>query len=425
MSKRLQIDYIDIKKAIFAEETRLTNGILSINKNELYELAKSSMFSSLEIELVSPGDNVRLACIHDLTQPRVKADDPETSFPGLWGKLTPAGEGRTVALRGILVSELYNMRCNITHILDMGGPIAKYSHFSKHFHIVLNAKPAGGVSDDNYAKALKHAALSICVHLAKLGIDLLPDETEVFEMTTVEPGADGKSLPKVAYIVTHLASFDTWQFFYYGKSSINMLPTIVHPNEILDGAMIRRYWEGTYYLQNENVIRELYRRHGKDIEFVGVVISNNEVVLAQKDAFAMISASLAKHTLKADAVISNKSAMGHAQLDASLQFLWSEAFGMPSVVNLSAVSNYKSGDFLVVSDPKVDAIVCSGCICTVDYPAVERVIGDSIVPSLLGVDHKGPFQQTTNILKGAFSQLGDYYVTTDASIGSERSKENV
>lgn len=40
-------------------------------------------------------------------QPRCKADAPETSYPGIWGKLAPMGEGRTVALKGVVVSDIY------------------------------------------------------------------------------------------------------------------------------------------------------------------------------------------------------------------------------------------------------------------------------------------------------------------------------
>ena len=61
--------------------------------------------------------------------------------------------------------------------MDMGGPCAKYSNFSRHFHFCIDATPGEGVSDASYAEALKHASLSLNVFLAKLAIDIEPDET--------------------------------------------------------------------------------------------------------------------------------------------------------------------------------------------------------------------------------------------------------
>lgn len=418
MSKKLQIDYIRVRKVQFGDVTSLNAGVLTINKEELMELAKSELFGTLDIKLAVPGESCRILGIHDIMQPRCKADAPETSYPGIWGKLAPMGEGRTVALKGVVVSDIYYAKCNIKYYMDMGGECAKYTNFSKHYHVILDATPAEGVNDASYAEALKYASLSINVYLAKLGITLEPDETEEFEMGSVGPGSDGKPLPKVAYLVTHMASHDTWNFLMYGQSAIGFLPTIIQPTEILDGAMIWRYWEPNYYLQNEVYLKELLRRHGKDIEFVGMVIANNVMKIDGKDTMGMMAATLCKETLKADCVIVNKSGMGHCQLDSALAFNWAEKMGMPCVMNLSAVSNDKPGDMLVISDSKIDAVINSGRNYDLHHPRVERVIGEGTnVPSLMGVDVKGPFTHTTNFAyQGIWSQLGDCYVTTDSDL---------
>ncbi|MDR2891721.1 MAG: glycine/sarcosine/betaine reductase component B subunit [Deltaproteobacteria bacterium] len=418
MSKRLQIDYIDIAEVEFGDKTSLADGKLTINKKELLGLVHSELFAFMDIHLAVPGESCRILAIHDVMQPRCKADAPETSYPGIWGKLAPAGEGRTVALRGVMVSEIYYAKCNIKYYMDMGGPCAEYTHFAKHFHVIIDAAPAEGVSDVSYAEALKHAALTVNVHLAKLGIDKTPDETEVFELTPVAPGPDGKTLPKVAYMVTHMASHDIWNFLLYGQSALNFLPFIIHPTEVLDGAMLWRYWEPNYYLQNEIYIRELMKRHGKDLEFVGIVITNNVMKIDSKETMGMIGASLCKHTLGADCVMLNKSGMGHCQLDSALAFKWCENMGMPAALNLSAVSNELPGDMLVISDPSIDAVINSGRNFDLEHPRVNRLIGEHAnVPSLLGFDPWGPFTHTTNFAyQGIWSQLGDCYATTDANL---------
>lgn len=425
MSKRLQIDYIRVKKVQFGKKTELSEGVLTVNKEELINQAKSELFGSLDIKLAVPGESCRILGIHDVMQPRCKADAPETSYPGIWGKLAPMGEGRTVALKGVVVSDIYYAKCNIKYYLDMGGECAKYSNFSRHYHIILDATPAEGVSDASYAEALKYASLSINVYLAKLAIAVKPDESEVYELGPVGLGADGKPLPKVAYLVTHMASHDTWNFLVYGQSALGFLPTILQPTEVLDGAMVWRYWEPNYYLQNEVYVKELMKRHGKDIEFVGFVMDNNVMKIDGKDAMSMMAATLCKETLKADCVIVNKSGMGHCQLDSALAFNWAEKMGMTCVMNLSAVSNDKPGDMLVISDSKIDAVINSGRNYDLHHPRVERVIGEGAnVPSLMGIDVRGPFTHTTNFAyQGIWSQLGDCYVTTDSDLPEVPEKE--
>ncbi|WP_418565441.1 glycine/sarcosine/betaine reductase component B subunit [Pyramidobacter piscolens] len=418
MSKRLQIDYIHIKDVKFGDRTALDHGVLTIDKQELLDMAGSELFGKLDIKLARPGENCRILGIHDIMQPRCKADAPETSYPGIWGKLAPVGEGRTVALKGVVVSDIYYAKCNVKYYLDMGGECARYTNFSRHFHVILDAEPAEGVSDLSYAEALKYASLTINVRLAKLGIGETPDETKTYQLGPVGPGPDGKPLPRVVYHVVHMASHDTWNFLMYGQSALNFLPIVVQPTEILDGAMIWRYWEPNYFLQEEIYIKELMERHGKDIDFAGVVFSNNVMKIDGKDTMGMIAATLCKETLKADCVIVNKSGMGHCQLDQALAFNWEEKMGMRCVMNLSAVSNDRPGDMLVIADPRIDAVINSGRNYDLHHPRVERLIGEGTnVPSLLGVDARGPFTHTTNFAyQGIWSQLGDCYVTTDADL---------
>jgi len=417
LTKELTIDYVDVSSLEFGEFTRLIDGKLTINKEELMNLVNKSVFDYFDIKIVSPGESVRILSLHDCTQPRCKVDDPDTSYPGIWGKLAPAGEGRTVALRGVLVSEIYYPKANVKWYLDMCEPCSNYSYYAKHHHVIIDAKPAKFISDLSYAEALKHAALTINVHLARLAIGMKPDKTEVFSNKVLE-GPEYDSLPRVAYLCIHLASFDTWNFLYYGQSALGYLPTVVHPTEILDGAMIYRYWEFTYALQNEPYIKELFSRHGKDLIFTGVVFANNVMRIDDKNAMTMLAASLCKNTLNADCVMVNKSGMGHSQLDASMAYNWCEKLGMPATLNLSGVSNDAPGDMLIISDPKVDAIVNSGRDFVLKHPKVERLIAeDAIMPNLVGIDPWGPFEHTTSCAyAGIFGQLGDFYTTTDADI---------
>lgn len=415
MAKKLQIDYVNIKDVQWGDVTSLKDGVLTVNKEEALGVMASELFSRLDLQLVRPGESCRILAIMDCMQPRCKADHPENSYPGIWGKLAPAGEGRTVALKGVLVSDIVYTHMNIKYYLDMCGEAAKYSNFSRHFHLCIEAEPAEGVADAKYAEALKHASLSLNVYLAKLAIDVTPDETKIYENKEVDKSL---GLPKVAYLVTHMASHDTVNMIYYGQSALNFLPMVVQPTDILDGAMLWRYWDPNYFMQEEGYIKELLDRNGVDLDFVGVVFANNVMKIDGKDTQGMIAAEICKETFGADCVLINKDGMGHCQLDSALAFNWCQDMGMPCVMNLSAVSNDEPGDMLVISDPKVDAVINSGRNWDLKHEKVERLVGENAgVPCLLGFDKWGPFTHTTNFAyQGIWSQLGDCYATTDADI---------
>lgn len=415
MAKQLEIDYVRIKDVNWGDETKLEDGFLTVNKAEILDLMSNELFSSLDVQLVKPGENCRILAIMDCMQPRCKADHPENSYPGIWGKMAPAGEGRTVALKGLLVSDIVYTKMNIKYYLDMGGETARYSNFSRHFHLCIEARPADGVTDAKYEEALKHASLSLNVFLAKLAIGVKPDEVKVYENKPVDPA---KKLPRVAYLVTHMASNDTLNIIYYGQSMLNFLPMVVQPTDVLDGAVLWRYWDPNYFMQEEGYIKELLDRNGKDLDFAGVVFCNNVMKIDGKDTQGMIAAEICKETLGADCVLINKDGMGHCQLDSAFAFDWCEDMGMPCVMNLSAVSNDEPGDMLVISDQRVDAVINSGRNFNLEHPRVDRLIGEEAgVPSLLGLDPWGPFKHTTNFAyQGIWSQLGDCYVTTDADI---------
>ncbi|MGQ9676146.1 MAG: glycine/sarcosine/betaine reductase component B subunit, partial [Chloroflexota bacterium] len=79
---RLGIESIDIKEVQAGSRTCAENGVLYINLEELAELIlKDRRIKSVEIDLVKPGDKVRILNIMDVIQPRCKIDKPDADFP--------------------------------------------------------------------------------------------------------------------------------------------------------------------------------------------------------------------------------------------------------------------------------------------------------------------------------------------------------
>ena len=410
---KLTIDYTYINSVGFGNETSLDGKNLIISKEELLSLVDMSFFESADIEIARPGDNVRILGIADCTQPRVKADAPDAGFPGIIGKIAPAGDGRTTALKGVLVTELNPLRANVKSLIDMTGPIADVSILSKHNHIILLLYPKDGVSDESFCRAQKIAALKISEFLAKFAISQEPDESVCYELYDVKNCLDvnGKPLPKVAYLTSHWAGAENAQFLFYGQDSLGMLPIAVHPNEILDGAFVYNYFQPTYFSQEEAMIKELYARHGKDIEFTGVILSCGKTETAAKEASSMAAVMMAKNYLDADITINTMAGMGHCQLEQQMIHTWSEKLGMKAVTMMSGVSVEKPGDLLVITDDAVDAAVHSGSGKIMEFPYIENLIGQLDIPALMAFDLHGPFTASTNLtVAGVYSKQGAYYL---------------
>ena len=64
-------------------------------------------------------------------------------------------------------------------------------------------------------------------------MNISPKETKVFELTDVDP-----TLPKVVYVDQVMHQAPMVQTFMYGKDLGDSLPTLIHPNEMFDGAVV-------------------------------------------------------------------------------------------------------------------------------------------------------------------------------------------
>src|SRR2546425_10734806 len=96
-----------------------------------------------------------------------------------------------------------------------------------------------------------------------------------------------------------------------------MLPTIVHPNEVLDGAVLRGFMGRsvtTWATQNHPMIQALYAQHGRTLWFAGVVVTVAQATEPERVRSALLTAGLVAHTLGADGAVFTKIGGGAAPL---------------------------------------------------------------------------------------------------------------
>jgi sarcosine reductase len=366
---RLEIESIDIKDLKSDAKTRAANGVLYVNLKELEKLIlKDPRIKSVELNLVRPGDNVRILNMVDVIQPRCKIEPAGTDFPGFIGKIKTTGSGRTRSLRGVavLVSNPDTNRIEMG-LLDMTGPLAKMSPYGKMSNISVAPHIAADVEERDFEDAVMIAGLKTAVYLAR-GADGHPvSETEVFDLDI--PKLDPKSkLPRVAcYYQIYSPQFDYLSISdacFYGASVLHLTPTVIHPNEVLDGGVVG--WHAlkaidTYCVQNHGVIKELYRHHGKDLNFVGVVGAVANMNPDDRERSASMAANLIKNVLGADAVIAMKILGGMPHIEPSIVADKCEKLGVKTAIFTTPLTSVGTlADTILFNAESLDLIIDVG-----------------------------------------------------------------
>jgi len=101
---KLELGYIFIKDIQFADVSRVENGTLYVNKDQVRAIIlEDQNFKSAEVELAKPGESIRIMPVKDVIEPRVKVEGPGGIFPGMVSKVDTVGSGKTNVLKGAAV----------------------------------------------------------------------------------------------------------------------------------------------------------------------------------------------------------------------------------------------------------------------------------------------------------------------------------
>lgn len=423
---KLTLDLFDVRAVRFGDKTSLDGGMLSVNRAELKALLEADKrLSSVDIELANPGDSCRILQVVDVIEPRAKSSGDGHDFPGTLGEQGSVGAGRTQVLRGaavVLSSGQAFMKEPLGTLIDMSGPAAQIGVYGKTHNIVLLPRPAPDVHLPEFAKALKVAGAKAAVYLAWGAQGLTPDATEAYELpplTEITSGHEG--LPKVAYVFSVLSTKHEpipGEPVLYGGNVDRALPTVIHPNEILDGAIMSPFRASgfeTYVIQNHPIIRELYRRHGRELCFTGVIVTTAPDSEYEYERASSVVANMARRVLGADGVVLNKAGMGAEEIVPARTAEKCEQLGMRTAYAMflhgADQSDAGLGADTLFNMPGVDAIVNMGTTYMKhQLPAVERVIGEGGTLAA-GATADGGIELTVASIKGALSQLGYSKIT--------------
>ena len=388
---RLELGTFHVGEVVFGPQTRLGGGRLEVDHDELARLAlQDPRLRRASIQLVRPREEARIVHVCDTIEPRAKVSGPGGVFPGFVGPIRTVGEGRTHRLAGVAVTTTAELPWRKTggiqipreSILDMSGPAATLNPFADLFHLVLELELTPDLPDEDCDQAVRVAGLRVAEHLGRAARDQAPDELEVYELSEADP-----SLPRVVYLCQITSQGPFAASFLYGGSLDRLLPTIVHPNELLDGALVGGNLAGpairfpTYFHQNNPIVAGLYRDHGRELTFAGVVLMRGHYyALDDKYRVAQQAAKLVRW-LRADGAIATWENAGNALLEIMYTLQACEQAGVRTVL-LTFEHGGKDGrdtplQFYV---PEAVAMVSTGSLDPpVELPRMPRVVGGETI----------------------------------------------
>ena len=406
-----------INQIVFGSATKLEGTTLSIDKHELIDLVRDdARLESVDLEIVKPGESCRAGPIFDIVEPRAKGAVGSPDWPGVLGPPQTAGHGTTHVLRGMAVSMVREQspgesRGATGYVLEMSGEPAAASDYGKLLHLMMVPHTRVELPASARLRAYRLAQLKVSVRLAQAALGHPLFWMETFD---TQIGSDRAGLPRFAYvgqIFSRQRKPEADEAILYGTDTDGMLPTLLHPNEWLDGALLPSYHASlggaeTYFYQNHPVILALYRRHqAGEINFIGTVATIASADNFDRERNTRFAAHLVKWALKAEAAVLTKFGGGVPHTDLSETARLLECEGVKTSVQVTDLARDRRVESaLLFNFPEVDAIVCIGGNSTTwTLPRAERVIAaNSGLAELLA----GPLEIDSLNVVGVANQQG-------------------
>ena len=424
---KLELGFIQINDIQISKECKVENNTLYVDP----EAVKAFMFEDDDVkawvkdfsfDVAKPGESVRITPVKDVIEPRVKVEGPGGVFPGVINKVDTVGSGKTHVLRGMAVVTAGKIVGFQEGIIDMTGPGAEYTPFSKLNNFVVVAEPVEGYEDHkhNYERAVRLAGLRAATFIGELGRTVTPDETQEFETLGIKEGIEKyPNLPRVAYVHMLQTQGLLHDTYVYGVDAKRTLTTIINPTETMDGAIISGNCVSacdkntTYHHLNNPVVKALFAQHGKTINYVCNIITNENVYLADKQRGSDWAAKLTK-LLDLDAVIVSEEGFGNPDADLIMNCVKNEKQGIKTVLITDEYAGQDGkSQSLADSDPLADAVVSGGnANMVIVLPPMEKVIGTLDYVDVVAGGHAGSLrpdgsiEAELQIITGATNEMG-------------------
>lgn len=425
---RLEQAIINVKDVVLADCSKLEQGTLYVDRAAVIEkLMEIPGIKSIQVDLAKPGEKTRIIPVKDVIEPRYKVEGAK-GFAGVTTEVAQLGTGVVNILKNVAVVTIGDIVGFQEGVVDMWGEGAKWTPFSKTMNIVVDIKVEEDLKPHEHEQIVRLAGLTASELIGEIAKDAVADETRVYEIGTMEEEREKyPNLPKIVYVEMLISQGLLHDGYIYGVNSQQILPTLIHPNEELDGAVISGNCVAacdkitTYQHQNNAVIEELYKKHGKEINFLGVVLTPELTTLAGKFRTCDYTAKLCK-MLGADGVIVSEEGYGNPDSDLVMICTRLEKMGIKTVLITDECAGWDG-----MSQPLADvskaavAVVSTGNVShVVELEKADRILGDEMAIENLAGGWAGSCDKETGILRcelnaviGATSEIGYHNATIE------------
>jgi glycine reductase len=250
----------------------------------------------------------------------------------------------------------------------------------------------------------------VAAYLGHAAANAPPDDVEVFDVAPL-----GNGLPGVACL------YHSQRIHVYGARMPLQAGTVLHANECFDGA-VTGWAQGrrcTYLDQNNQVMIELCRQHGRTLDFRGCVLFGDITPYrVEKERASSAAARLASLLDAKGAVVLGVNG-SNLTIDAMMAVEACEAIGIKTVLTIFDVGTGREDPGFTYAAPAADAIVNTGSRDRrVTLPPVNTVLGgthlvdQALEMAGLEVDASGEIDVAMRYLHSAYSVQGHTRLTT-------------
>lgn len=379
----LELREIKIDDVVFGKSSQIVNGTLFLDADYMKELIKEDQrVKEVQFDIAKPGESVRILPVKDVIEPRAK---PEGEiFPGTFTEnMLQAGEGITYALKGCAVVTTGPIVGFQEGLIDMSGPATDYSIFSKLINIVMIIEKEDHVDPHEHEQVVRIAGIKLAQYIGELGLDYPDYVSKIHHWHSLkEKYSEFPNLPKVGYVYNCMSQGLLHDTYFYGRDSKYITPMLVSPLEIMDGALISGNCVSpgskttTYHHLNNAVISSLMEKHGKELNFIGIVLNPLMITLKEKYRNCMLTIKQMAD-LGVDGVIISQEGFGNPTTDLMLVCQGLENKDIKTVI----ITNEDAGvdgmsESLPDSVQEAKAIVSTGNSNeTIHLPKVDKIIG--------------------------------------------------
>lgn len=380
---KLELRKVKIDNIEFGDSCRVDGSCLIVDPEELKNLIlEDRKIKSVSFDIARPGESTRILPVKDVVEPRAKVNGE--MFAGVFHEnMYEAGSGVTYALSGCAVTTTGPIVGFQEGLIDMSGPGAEYSIYSRLCHLCMIIQKQDNVDQHDHEAAVRKAGLKLAEYLGKLAFDAESYETEDYEWGNIGENYNRyPDLPRVVYVYNCMAQGLLHDTYFYGRDAKAIIPVPVTPLEVMDGAIVSGNCVSpgskttTFMHQNNAIIRELFRRHGTELNFVGIVIEPLATTLKEKFRNRMLTVRTAR-MMGAEGVLISQEGFGNPTTDLMMICQELEQNGIKTVI----ITNEDAGidgmsEPLPDSVQEADAIVSTGnSNATVMLPAMDKTIG--------------------------------------------------